>query len=230
MKKMIAYMAAMVFVTAHASVASIIWGSSTWIVGDTDVSTEGTLHAAINPAGSTETINGVTFSSSDTNINVNGASSTDFINGPLLADLDPATGSYSNALETGHYQPTSLTLNGLTTGQEYLLQVWSSDAREATTAGVPGRYITLDDTATLQENHNNDHTASTFGQWVSGTFVASGASQTVSVKGFASDGTENSGNALINLVQVRAIPEAASATMILLSAGLLLVANRFMRA
>ena len=230
MKRIATSMATIVFIVAHTSFAAITWGTATNIVGDTDVSTAGTLHASLNVGNSTtETINGVTFNASDANLVINGYANTDYINGPLATDLVPATGSYSNALETGEYNFDTITINGLTIGQEYLVQVWSSDAREATTPGVPGRYITLDDTATVHENQNHDNTASTFGQWITGTFVADQTSQTISVKGFNSDNTEYAGSIAVNMAQVRAVPEAASMTMIILSAGFFLATNRFMR-
>ena len=216
MKKTLLSAIALAIVAVSAQAATITWGTPTWIAGDTDVSTLGTTFAAINPAGSSETINTVTFEPTDPNLQVSGGAGwSDFITGTPSLNLIPATGSYSNALETANYSNGGLAIYNLTVGQDYLVQVWASDAREGGGTPVGGRSMTLDGGAVSLLHNHNDGT-STFGQWVIGTFTANSTNQTITASGYPQ----------IDLAQVRTVPEPATLSMLGVLGGLLFFARR----
>jgi PEP-CTERM motif len=130
----------------------------------------------------------------------------------------------------GNSTTASFSVGNLTPGDEYLLQVWVSDPRNAVTVtrvetvssstggdtGVP----------TLEYEGNG-----TDGQWVTGTFVADGtASETFDLAASNSNGsTGDSGSPQINLFQLRdltpSVPEPASFAL-LGSGALALLARR----
>ena len=227
MKKTVGYMALAAFIGMQVSAATINWGTAQWLQGgdgSQDVCTTGTLVDSVNGGGNDVTLAGVTFYAlANSGISLGGSDYGDFVNQDLVSpSLDS---NYLALLDPGRYALTSLTINNLTAGQEYCVQVWSTDGRGG---GSAGRYTVLDGTATVQQNDGSSDP--TLGQQITGTFTADAASQTITVQGFFSDGTEHQYDAeQISAVQVRAIPEAASVGMIGLGAGLLLAARRFMR-
>ena len=228
MKKTVGYMALAAFIGMQVSAATINWGTAQWLNGgdgSQDVCTTGTLFDSINAGGGQQVdLAGVTFyDKNNSGIEFSGdATSSDFI----ADNVSPSLNSdYNTLLDPGSYAITWLRINNLTPGQEYCVQLWSSDSRGG---GSAGRYILLDDTATVYESVNTN--SPTLGQQVTGTFTADAAEQIIRIRGFYSDDSEHQYDAeLINAVQVRQIPEAASVGMICLGAGLLLAARRFMR-
>lgn len=122
---------------------------------------------------------------------------------------DNATGNVSGA--------ATLTLLGLTVGHEYQVQVWSNDSRwsgdayanSVSLSSLGGASVTLD-TNTATSGGGG------LGQYVIGTFVADGASQTISLASLTTTVAGHQG-VLINAFQLRdlgAIPEPSAAALL----------------
>lgn len=177
----------------------ITWGSATTISGDTDVVTTGTLLYAYNmgPSGvAATTVNGVTFApfaipnTSPQSVvigDVGLAESPDFLYGydgfnspftPYSALSTP----YKNLLGYWGYaaQPgtVTVTLGGLTVGQDYTVQWWASDATLAF-----GSVTTATGVSNVSLDSNTNNASGGVGQYAVGTFTASGTAQTFDLTG-----------------------------------------------
>ena len=145
--------------------APISWNAATNIVNDADVSTHGTLVAAVNFDGPVTTVNGVTFQPIKTGF---GAVTS--------SGIPPFTGLsvvYRALLGTGLQTSSNVTItfNGLTIGQHYEFQVWSNNSDDSFGYGVFVSDFPVTDTVQL------DAGGMTLGQYVIGTFTADSASQ-----------------------------------------------------
>ena len=146
MKPTLLLLATSAILSISAQAANVIWNPVANITADTDVDNTGTLVNSANfgAAPSSTTVNGVTFSPfavatgttqtiGDTTISTSGAGFDPF---DALGNATGISASYNLLLSTEVYQnggPTqtlTLTLGGLTIGQNYLIQLWSSDARQ----------------------------------------------------------------------------------------------------
>jgi hypothetical protein len=210
-----------------SSAALISWGAAQTISGDSDVSTTGSLVYAYNIGNSAvqaTTVNGVTFapfvfpdrSAFVTSSGTGSATFTEF-GGALWGIATLGTGStpYSNLssdyrtlLDFGGgatpYDTITAALGGLTIGQQYQLQWWTSNAADIRS---PGSYalVSTQASATNQVTLDNNVTDAVggLGQFVIGTFTADSTTQNVSFEGVG-------GDPLINAFQVRAVPEPSS--------------------
>ena len=223
--------------TGHA--ASITWGAATPISGDADVLDTGTVVGAFNPGPAgvpSTTVNGVTFAPFEVPTDNAVASTTvgDFTftyskrnadssfgssSAPFSALPDP---SYQTLLQsaTGDVMGTgmTLTMNGLTPGQDYVFQWWSNDSglnhvpAHSTTA-TSGTAVTLSD--------NTAGSAGGLGEYAIGTFTADGPSEAVTFTGVGI------AVPLVNAFQLQeaAIPEPSTWTM-LAAGGALFLARR----
>ena len=218
MKKTLSLLAVAAFAGVQAGAAIITWGTPTFIQGDSDVSTEGTLVASVNANGTAVTVNGVDFDAPGGDIYVDGPGWADFTFTPSDVSLSPA---YDTLLTSANYNGGGMAIGGLTSNQLYQVQIWANDSRDAS-ASVGGRTVTLTagNAVTLQENKNTTSATNTVGQWVIGTFVALGATQDIS---FSSN---VSGGQVINAAQVRAIPEPATLGLVGLGSMVALFARR----
>jgi hypothetical protein len=209
-----------------SSAALINWGSAQTISGDGDVSTTGSLLYAYNlgtSAVQATTVNGVTFApfifpdySSSTSATTG---SVTFTESPGLlfgtATLGTAAAPYANLssnyrtlLDSAGGASTQLTitctLGGLTIGQQYQLQWWTSNAADVYS---PGGYPSVSTQAsatnqiTLDDNVTNSDGG--LGQFASGFFMADSTTQTLTFEGVA-------GDPLINAFQVRSVREPSS--------------------
>ena len=211
-------MAAAAFIAVQAGAASITWGTATWMNGgdgSSDVCTTGTSVCGLNVNGTDVTVASVLFASEAncSYIIVNGNGHTDFQDDNPTPSLDA---NYNTLMDPGRYQSTQITLSNLTVGTSYCVQVWSSDSRSF--ISDRDTVLTAGNAVTLLE----DDGGATLGQWVTGTFTADADTQIIDVTS-----TTGADNSLINAVQVRAIPEAASVGMLGLGAGLILFARRY---
>ncbi|MEI6078203.1 MAG: hypothetical protein WCS94_21665, partial [Verrucomicrobiota bacterium] len=171
---------------ASARAAPITWGSVTTVAGNSDVSTTGNLvYAERAGSATTLSITGVSFTAPGTYVTGWGASQTG------IGSPSGITGDYAALLDGDCYQDSTLTLNGLTAGHDYLVQFWCNDAR----GGAANQLVTLTAGNAVVLNRN---TGSGYGQWVTGTFTANATTQIVTVASTAG----NQGIAL-NGVQVR---------------------------
>ncbi len=209
MKKLTATATALAIITASAmaNAAVITWGTATAITTGTgnssDVLTTGTLHYAVNgDASSTaslgdQTVNGVLFDSvQGTNFADDLWTTTgDAAYDALLSRANNNLGGPSVTLALGSGTGPLGVIPALTNGQQYLIQVWFADNR----SGFDSRVMTFGDGNGNNVNLND--------QFVVGTFTASGTTHNLLA-------TANSfGQAHINALQIRAIPEVSSAML-----------------
>ncbi|MEP4078606.1 discoidin domain-containing protein [Haloferula sp.] len=159
------------------SAADITWGTVVDYSDPSDVSTAGVLVEAINATGITgatsPTVNGVTFTA-DPSLLGNDAT-TDFLNGDT-GDLD-----YNQLLNSLDYDSSATIQIGgglLQSGKEYLVQAWYVDERSSSDA----RAMQFGDGASPTENLSGEVND----QYVTGTFIADGTSQTFTVNGVTS--------------------------------------------
>ena len=189
-----------------ASAASITFGSATTISGDTDVNTGGTLKYAYT-WGAGDTVNGVAFTASSsttaagsdiTLANYASVSAT-----ACTSSSNPFSGlttAYKHILvgqvyKSGSVSTGTITLNNLTSGHAYLVQIWVNDPRS--TSGTRTETVTTTGGNTVTLNFNSSNAEGSPGQYVVGTFTADAATQVISV-------TSGTGNVdQINAIQVR---------------------------
>ena len=143
--------------------ATITWDDAVTMSADTDVSTEGTSEYAysLNGANGPLALNGVDFTIGDestagvfdnlTSSTNPGQSATAFAN--TTAPWTELPDAYKAVLQGGIYSgtdDTTYTLNGLTGGQDYLVQMWIIDAKNNS--------ATLDRTASFYGEDSNTST------------------------------------------------------------------------
>ena len=177
------------FLSAAATcfAATIICGTPTNISGDTDVNTSGTtLYAYARGITTASTnVNGVTFTAAAGhvtwgnvifNANFNGdAAATYASNAVPFSGLSSA---YKTVLQGGAYGGAAtgtVTLNGLTWGHAYMVQIWANDSRGGALA-TRTETVTGSNTVTLA--YDVIQTGGGVGQYTIGTFVADSTSQT----------------------------------------------------
>jgi hypothetical protein len=127
--------------------------------------------------------------------------------GTASAPFSGLSTDYKTILGSGAYAnlPPSITvsLNGLTNGQDYEVQWWTNNSANITPqfgGGFTDTTATAFNTVTLDANTTN--TVGGLGQYAIGTFTASGTTQA-----FLLSETSGGFNPLINAMQVRAVPE-----------------------
>ena len=183
------------FLSMHSlTAAPITWGAATDISGSNDannhdVSTTGTFVEAFNlgadNATTVMTANGVTFTGSGTVLdqsstaNAFNGSTGDSAYDTLLRNIDFGNGGDLVTRAVGNSQ--------LTVGQPYQLQIWFVDTRNARSM----RY---------GDGESPENTVDLDDQFVIGTFVADGTSQTFTLDAIGF------GNAHINGYQLRELP------------------------
>ena len=219
--------------TVHA--ATVTWSAPTNISGDSDVITTGSLVDARNFSQSqvSPTVNGVFFDifpipnggngiSGFNNIvafGYNNSESSDTAYGSTSAPYNSLSTSYQTLLSSGAGSSSgntlTLTLIGLTNGTPYLFQWWTNDSGLAF-GGVNSTTATATNAVTLDENTTN--AVGGMGQWVSGTFTASGTTQVITFSGVRPE---------INAYQLRMVPEPSTCVLgIAALAGLGFVTRR----
>lgn len=197
--------AAVVVFTGFVSAAPITWSPAGDTANPGSILTTGALVEAVNgsSAAGVVTVNGVNFTPSNTLLPNNAA--TVALNGQTT--LDPGLDSLLNTVEYGGGASTSITVGGgaLTVGQSYSIQIFFTDLRSC----CSGRVMTYGDGEGNTVEVTASGTLGTFGQHATGTFVADGTSQTISL---AASGF---GNVHINAYQIRSafpVPEVETFT------------------
>jgi len=208
--------------TTHA--AAVTWSAPSNISGDSDVITTGTLVSARNLSQFqlASTVNGVLFDifpvpnganaivglPGVANFGIFDLESSDTNYGSTSAPFTGLSPSYQTLLGSGAGSSSgstlSLTLLGLTNGSPYLVQLWSNDSGMAY-GGLNSTTASATNSVTLDENVTD--TVGGLGQWVSGTFIATGTSQVISLSGLRPE---------LNAFQVRLVPEPGTLTLLAL--------------
>lgn len=205
--------------------SDITWQSPITISGASDVNTSGTLFGTWAPfnggALSGLTVNGVTFQAfpdlpgAADSFDNGGGNGT--FNSPGTPDSNYNT--LLNAAAFGNTAgPYTVSWNGMTTGNTYLVQFWVNDARNSV---VNARSETLTGGVNTSAALAFGSGASGPGQYIIGTFVATSASESLTVNADVS--------AQFNLIQVRDItpvPEPSAIAFCLGGFGMLLFAFR----
>jgi pSer/pThr/pTyr-binding forkhead associated (FHA) protein len=170
--------------------APISWGPATDVFSRSEVINSGTLIEAFNAGGTTsgsdQTVNGVLFTGTssllplDKNLNFFSGDTHDEAYNALLSSADSGDGKDLVSLKVGGGK--------LTVGTEYTIQVWYVDNRNKLQISVgdgesPPNVVTLNSTpekksAPMKEPEKKITT----GQFVVGTFVAGGSTQTITLK------------------------------------------------
>lgn len=212
--------------TAEAGAsAAITWQTAQTITGDADVQTAGTLAYAYTFGRSSvtaTTVNGVNFAAFGFDLNYGGPQSVTVGNVTVSESpgyLTPASGlgaagapytslsaGYQSLLGEGASAslPTTLTvtLDGLTAGRTYSLQWWSSNSSGTTVLGANLSSTTASDP--FSNSVTLSSTTGGIGQYVVGTFTATGSIQFFSLAspaGFTAP--------LMNALQLRDITATA---------------------
>ncbi len=222
-------LAALSIISATAQAAPVTWSSPTNVAGDADVITTGTLVAARNFSQTqlAPLVNGVLFDifpipnggsgaagiPNVATLAFNNADSSDTAYGSASAPFSSLSAQYQYLLSSGAGSSTgatlTLTLFNLNSGTPYLFQWWSNDS-DLNFGGVNSTTATATNAVTLDENTLN--AAGGLGQWASGTFIASGATQAITFSG---------PRPVINAFQLRAVPEPGALTLMAFSAAAL---------
>lgn len=222
---------------AWAEGSVITWGSPTNISGDSDVNTTGTLVAAFNMNGPDVTVNGVTFASFTfpfmATTATNGAFTFTESPGHMLAEssLGSANSPFnglsanyqsllSSAISTDDNNTLTLTITGLTLGQDYIFEFWTNASNYngtgsgfRTTASAPTP-VSLDD--------NTTNAIGGTGQFVIGSFHAGATTEVITFTG-----TDSTQAPTINAFELRAVPEPS--TLALFVIGTFLGVARIIR-
>jgi fibronectin-binding autotransporter adhesin len=208
-------LAALLSLSAPAAfAASITWGVPSSMTADTNVVTTGTLKYAYTWNNTARTVNGVPFAVAGTiaapltgtNITFSGFNTinqTAFTSN--TAPFTSLSTAYKGLVLGAVYANTSgttgtMTLQGLTVGTTYQVQVWASDPRSGTTVNRSTLLTSGGNTVTLDYNVGN--VGGGVGQWVIGTFTADATTESFT----ASTGTANQ----INAIQLRTAPPATN--------------------
>ena len=184
--------------------ATISWGNPTAIVGDLDVATNGGFVSAFHFGGGTPpdtAVNGVTF----TGVNPGFGTSVTF-GGNTLAESPSTLGAYNGAGTAAPYTglttsyralvgsgvgafaaaTITLTLNGLTAGHNYQIQIWNNASASSTlgsTTIAAGNSVVL--------NSNTTGLNGGLGQFAVGTFTPGLTSQDITFNGSTTSPTMN---------------------------------------
>lgn len=129
---------------------------------------------------------------------------------PPFASLSSAyKGLLQSGVATLNFNATlTLTLGGLTNGQNYLVQFWSNDSEGLLTFQTAGTIYTAGNAVTLDNNSNGSD--GDVGQWVTGSFTADATTQVITLQ----SSTPASDYPVINALQVRVVPEPSSALLL----------------
>lgn len=185
----------------HIAANPIVWGTNVTIAGDTDVFTNGTLLYAYDWANSNATVNGIAFAGASgaavsTNVSVSGIGSYYAGYSSSSAPFSSLSSEYRSILTGGEYGgavTATVTLNNLTSGRVYAVQVWVSDPRGG---GTAGRTETVSGLNQVTLAYNVPPATGGVGQYSIGVFTAIGNSQTFSLT------TTGTGSTQINALLV----------------------------
>jgi hypothetical protein len=230
--------------SAQSAAVTINWTSAQNITGDSDVSTTGSLLYAYN-LGDTgvadTTVNGVTFTSGPLSASGNSVSFGQttlnetpgylYANnalGTLSGAFSSLSSSYKSLLGSGIYadNPVTMTLSlgGLTSGQDYQFQWWLNNSKRVdsnVSDGTLFRTTAGNNPYTVGLNANTTAVTGGLGQYAIATFTANSSTFNINF-----NGTDGSNVPMINAFQLRAVPEPSTYALFGLGALGLVIAYR----
>lgn len=176
-----------------AQSAPVTWGLATTVSSDSDVITTGTFSYAYTLSNTTPTVNGVTFTGSNStttlgpNVTIAGTSLTNnataFGTGAVGTAYGNLSSGYQNLLkgaDFGGATATTITLKNLTVGKVYAVQTWVNDSRAGATAtrtatitSTGGNSVSL----AYYAGGTSTSPAGGVGQYTIGTFTADATTQ-----------------------------------------------------
>ena len=181
--------------------AQVTFNTPVTISGDGDVYTAGTLVYAYEIDATPATVNGVPFSAAGSGVTLTGFGSSYNGYGSSSSPFAGLTTAYQDILFGGDYHDStsvSVTLNSLTSGHVYAVQLWVDDSRGSsrteTVTSSGGNTVTL--------TYCVGGAGGGVGQYTIGTFTASGTTQVITLNG------GSSGSSQLNAIQVRDITAA----------------------
>jgi hypothetical protein len=221
MKKLFLCLTLLGLLAVRSTAANITWQTPATISGPGDASVLGAYFGSWAPydfsAVGGLTVNGVTFQASpdlpDATDNWTGGGQ--YYNSPNTSDAN-----YNTLLQCGGDiggVPLTISWDGMTVGDTYLLQYWVNDGRSYGAGRT--ETITGGDSTSAALTFGSDTTGP--GQYIMGTFVADSASETITVTG--------NQDSLLNLMQVRdisAVPEPTSLALLAIGGGLVFIRSR----
>jgi hypothetical protein len=181
-------------VLSHAQ--GITWGTNMTVSGDSDVFTDGTLLYACDWANTNNTVNGIAFtgtsSANSGNVSISGIGSNYQGFNSASQPFAGLSADYRSILVGGEYATSAgatatVTLNGLTSGRIYAVQIWVSDPRA--NGGEVGRTETATGANQVTLAYNIPPSPGGVGQYSIGVFTATSSSQTFTL---LSNGTSGS--------------------------------------
>jgi hypothetical protein len=244
-------LAGLALLNADANAATISWQASVDMYQgstvETFVNTDGTTAVAMNASGDTSgdedtTVNGVAFTGAGNGVVVGGSGTeTITINGGSdnvgsFGDGEfSSNGAIYHLIRGAIFEVDSVTLGGLQVGQEYLIQIFTNDARSSrsvsSVVGFDGAAASPLGTSQLNNSadgtNSETDTGNEAGDSILATFTADSVTQSFDVFGSGNGGAsfaQGAGQAQINAIQLRSIPEPGS--LALLGLGGLLIARR----
>jgi hypothetical protein len=157
----------------HAQ-ATITWGTPTAISGPTDVLTTGTFVAAASAFGSASTVNGVSFAAYNATSSFTYTGTRASYHSETYPPTNTGDSAYNDILNIGFHSlddgSATLTLSGLTAGQQYRGQLWTPSWDITwSTSFSSGNQVAMGNTALVPT-------------YVTGTFTATGTTQTISYR------------------------------------------------
>jgi hypothetical protein len=222
MKKVIlcASIVSLLAAVAQAQNETVTWGNPTTISGPGDVDAQGTYFGSWAPnltAAGSLTVNGVTFQGSSDLPGLNSTFDNSTGSGSF-ASPGTSDSNYNTLMTSGAFgnnaTPYSLTWDGMTAGNTYLVELWVNDGRVQASSGRTETVTGGANTSGFLDYGESVNGGP--GQWITGTFVAdSSGSETLTLTP-----GPNIPSAQLNLFQVRDIsPVPEPSTFAFLAAG-----------
>lgn len=217
------------FISSVMAAVDVEWESTGALSsGESAIRSDGTQLYAYNLGNSNEyTVNGVTFAGTASGPVADLADEGNVLWSPAdngkNANFSNLSGDFGALMDSGAWglrnTKTTVTLNNLTEGRVYLVQVFSSDTRN-------GKSNTLVlDAGAANEFSSVDNGAANSGAQVTGTFTADATGQA----SFTFRYLSSAGNANMNAIQLRLLPEPPKGTVFMVSSisGWLLISSLF---